>query len=268
MSRVYNFSAGPAVLPVDVLKEAQAQLVDYQGSELGRISVGDPECIRTVPVNIVILRLADGTAVTTEADVQERVRRLQQTYMQCGVKFDVTIRTVAAADMPAGVILSGVSGLSVSGGVVVDRTGLDPEERALIESPLNVRTAAGGGHTDTLQIFYANRIDGVAATAVSLPRIKYTSPAPGDEIFNILLIGADDPEENSTLPHEMMHILTNDGHNAFSVFRTNVFFSSVLGERNFTDTTVTSNKRIPEEQCDIIMNNVSGLIPDQPGGNP
>jgi len=32
MSRVYNFSAGPAVLPLSVLEEAKEQLVDYQGS--------------------------------------------------------------------------------------------------------------------------------------------------------------------------------------------------------------------------------------------
>lgn len=32
MSRVYNFSAGPAILPEDVLVEAQSQLVDYKGA--------------------------------------------------------------------------------------------------------------------------------------------------------------------------------------------------------------------------------------------
>lgn len=32
MSRVFNFSAGPSILPEDVLKEAQADLVDYKGS--------------------------------------------------------------------------------------------------------------------------------------------------------------------------------------------------------------------------------------------
>lgn len=32
MSRVFNFSAGPAILPEDVLREAQADLVDYKGS--------------------------------------------------------------------------------------------------------------------------------------------------------------------------------------------------------------------------------------------
>ncbi len=32
MKRVYNFSAGPAVLPDEVLKEAAAEMLDYQGS--------------------------------------------------------------------------------------------------------------------------------------------------------------------------------------------------------------------------------------------
>lgn len=32
MARVYNFSAGPAVLPLESLQEAQADLVDFQGS--------------------------------------------------------------------------------------------------------------------------------------------------------------------------------------------------------------------------------------------
>ena len=32
MSRVYNFSAGPAVLPQEVLKEAAEEMLDYKGS--------------------------------------------------------------------------------------------------------------------------------------------------------------------------------------------------------------------------------------------
>ena len=32
MGRVYNFSAGPAMLPVEVLEEAQADMLDYKGS--------------------------------------------------------------------------------------------------------------------------------------------------------------------------------------------------------------------------------------------
>ncbi len=31
MNRIYNFSAGPSTLPVEVLQEAQAELLDYQG---------------------------------------------------------------------------------------------------------------------------------------------------------------------------------------------------------------------------------------------
>ena len=32
MSRVYNFSAGPAVLPESVLQEAAAEMLDYRGT--------------------------------------------------------------------------------------------------------------------------------------------------------------------------------------------------------------------------------------------
>ena len=32
MARVYNFSAGPAVLPEEVLSRAGSEILDYQGS--------------------------------------------------------------------------------------------------------------------------------------------------------------------------------------------------------------------------------------------
>ena len=32
MSRIYNFSAGPSMLPVSVLEQAAKDLVDYQGT--------------------------------------------------------------------------------------------------------------------------------------------------------------------------------------------------------------------------------------------
>ena len=32
MARVYNFSAGPSMLPLEALKKAQEELLDYQGS--------------------------------------------------------------------------------------------------------------------------------------------------------------------------------------------------------------------------------------------
>lgn len=34
MSRVYNFSAGPAILPEEVLREAQAEMMDYRGTRM------------------------------------------------------------------------------------------------------------------------------------------------------------------------------------------------------------------------------------------
>nr|MDA3872556.1 aminotransferase class V-fold PLP-dependent enzyme [Kiritimatiellia bacterium] len=32
MNRIYNFSAGPAILPTEVLQEAQSEMLNYQGS--------------------------------------------------------------------------------------------------------------------------------------------------------------------------------------------------------------------------------------------
>ena len=39
MSRVYNFSAGPAVLPEEVLKEAAAEMLDYNGTGMSVIEM-------------------------------------------------------------------------------------------------------------------------------------------------------------------------------------------------------------------------------------
>ena len=39
MSRVYNFSAGPAVLPEEVLQEAAAEMMDYKGSGMSVMEV-------------------------------------------------------------------------------------------------------------------------------------------------------------------------------------------------------------------------------------
>ena len=39
MSRVYNFSAGPAVLPEEVLKEAQAEMLDYKDTGMSVMTV-------------------------------------------------------------------------------------------------------------------------------------------------------------------------------------------------------------------------------------
>lgn len=46
MSRVYNFSAGPAVLPEEVLKEAAAEMLDYNGT--GMLSYGDEPQVESV----------------------------------------------------------------------------------------------------------------------------------------------------------------------------------------------------------------------------
>ena len=38
-NRIYNFSAGPCTLPLEVLEEAQAELVDYKGAGMSLIEM-------------------------------------------------------------------------------------------------------------------------------------------------------------------------------------------------------------------------------------
>lgn len=59
MSRVYNFSAGPAVLPEEVLKEAQANLLDYNGTGMSVMEMSH----RSKPFAEII--------ETAEADLRE-----------------------------------------------------------------------------------------------------------------------------------------------------------------------------------------------------
>ena len=77
MKRVYNFSAGPAMLPVEVLKEAASEMLDYQGSgmsvmEMSHRSLAFDQIIRTaeqdlrdlmqIPDNYKVLFLQGGAS--------------------------------------------------------------------------------------------------------------------------------------------------------------------------------------------------------------
>lgn len=59
MSRVYNFSAGPAVMPEEVLKEAAAEMLDYNGSGMSVMEMSH----RSKPFQEII--------ETAEADIRE-----------------------------------------------------------------------------------------------------------------------------------------------------------------------------------------------------
>ena len=48
-NRVYNFSAGPSMLPVEVLENVQKELLNYQGS--GQIRHGDEPSFQGVPAD-------------------------------------------------------------------------------------------------------------------------------------------------------------------------------------------------------------------------
>ena len=68
MSRVYNFSAGPAVLPEEVLKEAAAEMLDYNGTGMSVMEMSHrskafeeiittaEQDIRDLPMGVRLLR--------------------------------------------------------------------------------------------------------------------------------------------------------------------------------------------------------------------
>ena len=51
MSRVYNFSAGPAVLPEEVLKEAAAEMLDYRRNR--NVRYGDEPSLKSISRSII-----------------------------------------------------------------------------------------------------------------------------------------------------------------------------------------------------------------------
>jgi len=78
MARVYNFSAGPAVLPEEVLKEAAAEMLDYKGSGMSVMEmshrskafegiIGDAEKdlreLMNIPDNYKVLFLQGGASL-------------------------------------------------------------------------------------------------------------------------------------------------------------------------------------------------------------
>lgn len=69
MSRVYNFSAGPAVLPEEVLKEAAEEMLDYNGSgmsvmEMSHRSKVFDEIIQTAEADLIdLLKIPDNYKV-------------------------------------------------------------------------------------------------------------------------------------------------------------------------------------------------------------
>jgi phosphoserine aminotransferase len=81
MSRVYNFSAGPAVLPEEVLKEAADEMLDYQGSGM---SVMEMSHRSKVYDNIIkeaeqdLRDIADVMEGTYEYSVDEQVLTLTE----------------------------------------------------------------------------------------------------------------------------------------------------------------------------------------------
>mgnify|MGYP000102116077 CR=1 FL=1 len=94
MSRVYNFSAGPAVLPEEVLKEAAAEMLDYKGTGMSVMEMShrskafeeiiteaeqDLRDLMNIPDNYKVLFLQGGASqqfAMIPMNLDERIRLL------------------------------------------------------------------------------------------------------------------------------------------------------------------------------------------------
>ena len=55
MRKVYNFSAGPAMLPEEVLQLAQAEMLDWHGTGIDMYLLSDQDRKQSVIAQIVVI---------------------------------------------------------------------------------------------------------------------------------------------------------------------------------------------------------------------
>ncbi|MBQ9043025.1 MAG: 3-phosphoserine/phosphohydroxythreonine transaminase [Eggerthellaceae bacterium] len=99
MSRVYNFSAGPAVLPEEVLKQAAAEMLDYQGTGMSVMEMSH----RSKPFQNII--------DTAEADLRDLLG-IPENYKVLFVQGGATTQFAA---IPMNLMKNGVADYIVSG---------------------------------------------------------------------------------------------------------------------------------------------------------
>ena len=74
MGRTYNFSAGPASLPIEVLKQAAEEMTDYQGSGMSVMEMSHRS------------KIFVDVAAQAEADLRELMDVFQTNTMSCFCK--------------------------------------------------------------------------------------------------------------------------------------------------------------------------------------
>ena len=89
MTRVYNFSAGPAALPEDVLQQAQAEMLDWQGSGMSVMEMSH--------------RGKEFMSIATEAEADLLVHFT----FPAGHRTRIRSTTYDVADVPAGALPAG-----------------------------------------------------------------------------------------------------------------------------------------------------------------
>ena len=81
MARVYNFSAGPAVLPEEVLSSAAAEMLDYQGTGMSVMEMSHRSA--AFPMNLVLHEVhGDGRVLFLQGGATQQFAAIPMNLMQ------------------------------------------------------------------------------------------------------------------------------------------------------------------------------------------
>ena len=107
MARVYNFSAGPAVLPEEVLKEAAEEMLDYRGCgmsvmEMSHRSKMFDDIIKTAEADLrELMNIPDNYKVLfLQGGASQQFSAIPMNLMKNKVADFIIIRTVGKESIP------------------------------------------------------------------------------------------------------------------------------------------------------------------------
>ncbi len=194
---IANNSANDRSLEIQLSGMLSIKSITFNGSEL-QVDAKLPVAVqKTVNVDVVILRdqpqAQGGSPVISQSEVETDLKTAQERYVQVGITLTWSI---SVADPPPGVDLS--DGLTE----FTSSTTPTPEEQALLSS---LATPS----TDDIQIFYVNFFAPQPGSKGEAFLKSVLAPSFASLGENAIISAAD--RGPFTLPHELGHILLNDG---------------------------------------------------------
>ena len=88
MGRVYNFSAGPAVLPEEVLRDAAAEMLDYNGSGMSVMEMSHRSKVYEEIIEEAEVQIKYGGYIERERLIADKTNRLEYVNIPSDINYD------------------------------------------------------------------------------------------------------------------------------------------------------------------------------------